>query len=67
MGSARTKSPNAAGIVTTAVSRRPRDRNVRTPAASPVAHRSLIPGSKAVMIETAKIAWGSWNTVNAVV
>ena len=35
------------------------------PSRSSAAHLEDIAGSNAVMIETAKIAWGSWNRMNA--
>ena len=47
------------------VSRNPREKSSRTPSRSPPPHRSAIPGSSAVKIETARIACGSEKKMNA--
>ena len=57
---------NAAGTMTTTVSRSPSEKRSRTPSMSPSLHRSAIAGSSAVKIETAKIECGSRKMMNAV-
>ena len=48
-----------------AVARIPCESRALYPSRSPAAHREDIAGSRAVRIDTAKIAWGSWNRMNA--
>ena len=48
-----------------AADRMPRESSARNAERSPPAHCAESDGSSAVMIETVKIAWGSWKKVNA--
>ena len=47
------------------MARIPWESSALKPSRSSAAHREDIAGSSAVRIETAKIAWGSWNRMNA--
>ena len=48
-----------------AADRIPLDRSARNAARSPPAQCAEREGRSAVMIETVKMAWGSWKNVNA--
>ena len=65
IGNAIAMNPKAAGTITTAVSRIPREKSIRTSSTCRSDQAADIAGSSAVKIETAKIAWGSENTMKA--
>ena len=67
MGPANATYPAAAGITMNAVPLRPRASITRNPPRSPSVHREDRAGNSAVMIDTAKMACGSWNRMNAAV
>ena len=65
MGWASTMYPSAAGTTMKAVERIPRASSPRKAARSAVAHCADSDGRSAVMMDTVKMAWGSWKNVYA--